>query len=53
MRTVIKTASASDTQIVINFYILAASIVAHFDRASGYAGVAVDAFILIDIYYWN
>ncbi len=53
MRTVIKAAAAADAQIVVYFYILAASVVAHFDRTCRYAGVAVDAFIFIDIYYRN
>jgi len=53
MRTVVKTAAASYAQIVIYFYIFAASVVAHFDRTCGDAGVAVDAFIFIDIYYRN
>ena len=53
MRTVVKTAAASYTQIVIYFYILAASVVAHFNRARCDAGMAVDAFIFIDIYYRN
>ena len=53
MRTVVKTAAAADAQIVVNFYVLAASVIAHFDRTCSYAGVAVDTFILIDIYYRN
>ncbi len=53
MRTVVKTAAASYTQIVIYFYILAASVVAHFDRTCSDAGMAVDAFIFVYIYYRN